>query len=135
MYAAVEPATGISSAIIASLVNTDTMNSFLNVLSGEADEGDFVILLMDQVGWHKSRKLVVPDNIVILLPPPYSPELNPVENLWGYMRSHYQSNRAYRDYDHIRAEVTTAYRALPKTTLRSVCRCTYAEPASSTESA
>lgn len=57
------------------------MNVFLRTLSEEIDEGDFVVLIMDQAGWHKSRALVVPGNIVILHLPPYSPELNPMERL------------------------------------------------------
>jgi hypothetical protein len=126
-YVAVEPATGFSSAITAPHVNTMTMNAFLHVLSSEVDTGDFVILIMDQAGWHKSKALVVPDNIVILHLPPYSPELNPIENLWRSMRSHYLSNREYRDYDHIRDEVGKAYRSVTPDMLRSVCRCKYAE--------
>jgi transposase len=128
-YAAVEPATGFSSALIAPHVNTGTMNQFLRIVSEEVDDGDFVILLMDQAGWHKSRALVVPENIVILYLPPYSPELNPVERLWAYLRSHHLSNRAYEGYDQIRDEVGKAYRALTPELLRSVCRCEYAERA------
>jgi transposase len=127
LYAAVEPATGFSSALLAPHVNTGTMNAFLKVLSAEVDPGDLVVLIMDQAGWHKARALVVPENIVILYLPPYSPELNPVENLWGYMRSHYLSNRAYDGYDHLLAAAGDAYRALTPDVLRSVCRCDYAE--------
>lgn len=127
LYAAVEPATGFSSALLAPHVNTETMNAFLGVLSGEVDPGDLVVLIMDQAGWHKAKRLVVPKNIVILYLPPYSPEINPVENLWGYMRSHYLSNRAYEGYDHLVEAAGTAYRSLTTEVLRSVCRCEYAE--------
>jgi transposase len=82
---------------------------------------------MDQAGWHKAKKIVVPDNIVILYLPPYSPELNPVENLWRYMRSHHLSNRAYEGYDHLADAAGVAYRSLTPDVLRSVCRCDYAE--------
>jgi transposase len=127
LYAAVEPATGFSSALLAPHVNTCTMNAFLEVLSREVDPGDLVVLIMDQAGWHKAKALVVPDNIVILYLPPYSPELNPVENLWAYLRSHYLSNRAYEGYDHLLDATGTAYRALTTEVLRTVCRCGYAE--------
>ena len=129
LYAAVESATGFSSAIIAPEVNTGTMNSFLRVLSSEVAPHDFVVLIMDQAGWHKSRALRVPDNIVVLYLPPKSPEINPVERLWHYMRSHYLSNRAYDDYNHIKDATTTAYRSLTADVLRSVCRCDYLERA------
>lgn len=129
LYAAVEPATGFSSALVAPHVNTGTMNAFLRVLSSEVDPGDVVVLIMDQAGWHKAKALEVPANIVILYLPPYSPELNPVERLWAYLRSHYLSNRAYDDYDHLRDAATTAYRSLTPDILMSVCRCPYAERA------
>jgi transposase len=127
LYAAVEPKTGFSSAILAPHVNTGTMNVFLRTLSAEVDPGDFVVLIMDQAGWHKSRALVVPGNIVILHLPPYSPELNPVERLWAYLRSHHLSNRAYTGYDHLLDVASDAYRALTPDVLKSVCRCDYAE--------
>jgi transposase len=127
LYAAVEPKTGFSSALLAPHVNTGTMNAFLRVLSSEVDAGDLVVLIMDQAGWHKAKALDVPDNLVILYLPPYSPELNPVENLWGHMRSHQLSNRAYDGYDHLLDAAGSAYRALTPELLRSVCRCDYAE--------
>lgn len=129
LYAAVEAATGFSSAIIAPEVNTGTMNSFLRVLSREVEPGDFVVLIMDQAGWHKSRALQVPENIVILYLPPKSPEINPVERLWHYMRSHDLSNRAYDDYEHIREATGQAYRSLTPEVLKTVCRCDYLERA------
>ncbi len=127
LYAAVEPKTGFSSALLAPYVNTGTMNAFLGVLSREVDAGDLVVLIMDRAGWHRSKRLVVPKNIVVLYLPPYSPELNPVERLWGYMRSHHLSNRAYEGYDHLLDAAGHAYRSLTPEVLRSVCRCDYAE--------
>ncbi|MBM4107852.1 MAG: hypothetical protein FJ255_03430 [Phycisphaerae bacterium] len=67
--------------------------------------------------------------MAVLFLPPKSPEINPVERLWHYMRSHYLSNRAYDDYDHIREAAGRAYRALTPDVLRSVCRCDYIERA------
>lgn len=125
LYAAVEPATGDSSALLAPLVNTETFNQFLRIVSQEAEPEDHLVLIMDQAGWHRSNGLRLPDNITILLLPPYSPELNPVENLWHYLKSHYLSNRAFRDYDDIREAGVHAYRALTKQRIRSVCRCPY----------
>ena len=80
-------------------------------------------------GWHKAKAVRVPDNITILFLPPYSPELDPVERLWAYLRNHYLSNRAYRDYGHLMHVGTTAWRKLTRQRLRSVCRCPYIERA------
>jgi transposase len=68
---------------------------------------------------------VVPANITILYLPPYSPELNPVERLWGYLRSHYLSNRAYDGYGHLLNASVKAWQDLTPETLRSVCACGY----------
>ena len=127
LYAAVEPATGQSAALVAPYVNTGTMNAFLQILDRERKSDEHFVLIMDQAGWHKSRDLKLSDGITVLLLPAYSPELNPVENLWHYLRSHYLSNRSYDDYDALLAAGTEAYRALTPEVLRSVCRCDYIE--------
>lgn len=125
LYAAVEPATGESVPLLAPNVNTDTFNVFLRMLSEELGPLDHAVLIMDQAGWHKSKRMNLPDNITALLLPPYSPELNPVENLWHYLRSHHLANRAYRDYDHLLDAGTQAYRSLTTEVVKSVCRCDY----------
>jgi len=49
--------------------------------------GAHAVLVLDGAGWHGGKELVVPDNITLLALPPYAPELNPVENVWQYLRS------------------------------------------------
>lgn len=130
LYAAVEPSTGASAALLAPNANTGTMNAFLKILAAERRRPDErIVLIMDGAGWHKSKGLVVPEGITILLLPPYSPELNPVENLWHYLRSHYLSNRAYDDYDALLEAGTTAYRKLTPERLKTICACPYLERA------
>ncbi len=63
--------------------------------------GAHAVLLMDQAGWHLSHQLVVPPNITIIPLPPKCPELNPVENVWQFMRQNWLSNRVFRSYDEI----------------------------------
>src|ERR1700704_2355465 len=57
------------------------------------------VLLVDQAGWHLSTRLVVPANITIIPLPPKCPELNPVENVWQFMRDNWLSNRIFKSYD------------------------------------
>jgi len=59
------------------------------------------VLLLDQAGWHVSPKLPVPDNITLLPLPPRSPELNPVENVWQFVRDNWLSNRIFGSYEEI----------------------------------
>lgn len=97
ILAAVNPEKGQSEALFFSSVDTEVVNLFLKQLSGAISEEKHALLILDQAGYHKSKSLSVPSNISIIYLPPYSPELNPVENLWHYFRSHYWSNRYYRD--------------------------------------
>ena len=129
LYAAVEPATGASAALLAPNVNTGTMNAFLKILDAERQPDEHFVLIMDQAGWHRSKQLQMPDGITALLLPPYSPELNPTENLWHYLRSHYLSNRTYDDYDALLKAGTDAYRQLTPERIRTVCACPYMERA------
>jgi transposase len=114
LYAAVEPATGESAALLAPNVNTGTMNALVRILDQERRPDEHFILIMDQAGWHRSRDLKLPEGITVLLLPPYSPELNPAENLWHYLRSHCLSNRVYEDYQELMNAAGNAYRSLSK---------------------
>ena len=130
MYGAVEPLTGETSALLAPHVNTETMVEFLKILSGEVGANDHVVLVLDQAGWHMSKKLVIPANITLLYLPPYSPELNCVERLWLYMKSHFLSNRVFKDYDAIMQAGTDAYRTMgpDRQLLKSICATTWLTP-------
>ena len=125
LYAAVEPASGASAALIAPNADTGTMNQFLKILDAERQPDEKIVLIMDGAGWHKSKALQIPSGIKVLLLPACSPELNPTENLWHYIRSHYMSNRAYKDYDALFDAGTTAYRRLTPEIIKSVCACPY----------
>lgn len=126
LYAAVEPASGQSVALLAPQVNTGNMNVFLEMLAAELRPDEHAVQLMDQAGWHKSQALRVPEGITILHLPPYSPD--PVERLWAYLRSHYLSNRAYEGYEHLLDASTHAWQQLEPQRLRSLCACPYLTP-------
>jgi transposase len=59
------------------------------------------MLVLDQAGWHISKALPVPPNITLVPLPAKSPELNPVENIWQFMRDNWLSNRVFRSYEDI----------------------------------
>jgi transposase len=76
------------------------------------------VVLMDRTGWHMTDKLEVPKNLSIILLPSRSPELNPVENVWQYLRQNWPSNRVFEAYDDIldaRCEAWNTLIARPKT--------------------
>jgi transposase len=67
---------------------------------------------VDQAGWHGSKELVIPENVVVLPLPPYSPELNPIERIWLYFKESYLSHRLHDDYDAIVDAVCAAWNKL-----------------------
>ena len=77
------------------------MNLHLREISLNVAPQAHAILILDQAGWHLSKALEVPDNITILPLPPKSPELNPVENVWQFIRDNWLSNRVFSDDDDI----------------------------------
>ena len=97
-YVAVCPALGKLSALVLPWANTAMMRLFLDQVSQDFKEY-FVIILMDQAGWHVSQHLMVPENIRIIRQPARSPELNPVEHIWDDVREKYFANRAFPNLD------------------------------------
>ena len=61
------------------------MNVFLRELSAQFSD-DVIMLYCDGAVWHKSRTLEIPDNIVLFYIPPYTPEMNPIEQIWKELR-------------------------------------------------
>ena len=84
-YGAVEPITGDSCFLVMPYCNTVCMNVFLRELSVQFSD-DVIMLCCDGAAWHKSRTLEIPDNIVLFYIPPYTPEMNPVEQIWKELR-------------------------------------------------
>lgn len=120
LWAAVNPVTGESCAIITPTVDATLMNQHLKMISEQVGLRRHVVLVLDRAGWHMAKALEVPVNITLLHLPPYSPELNATERVWGYMRSHYLSNRAYKDYDDLFDHCTASWNRLDQATLRSI---------------
>jgi transposase len=129
LWAAVDVRTGQSAAMITPTVNTELMNQFLAGLSGMLGPADHGVLVLDNAGWHVAKALAVPENLTLLPLPPYSPELNPAERVWQYLRSHYLSNRIFADYDDLLEGTTRAWDALDEQTLKSICACSWIERA------
>ena len=78
--------------------NTGSMTLHLREISRAVTPRAHAVLVLDQAGWHIAHELKVPDNITLLLLPSKSPELNPVENVWQFMRQNWLSNRVVKSY-------------------------------------
>jgi transposase len=88
-------------------------------------EDEHVALVLDQAGWHGSGALVVPGNITLVPLPPYSPELNPVERVWLYLKERFPSHRLLADYDAIAVVACRAWTRLIAETGRITLLCSY----------
>lgn len=119
------PATGESSAILTPTVNTGYMNVHLQHISELVGPQRHVVLVLDGAGWHVAKALKVPSNITLLHLPPYSPELNPIERLWAFIKSHYLSNQIFKDYDDLFAKVKAAWLQLDDPRLQSITQTTW----------
>src|SRR5207302_7370749 len=81
---------------------TEAMNLHLAEISRHVTPGTHAVVTLDRAGWHQTGgRLRVPDNISLLPLPPYSPELNPVENVWQFLRQNQLSNRVFDSYETI----------------------------------
>lgn len=92
--------------------DTQAMAEHLEEISRAVDPGAHAVLILDQAGWHTSAKLDVPGNITLLSLPPRSPELNPVENIWQYLRANWLSNRVFTSYNDIVGHCCDAWNKL-----------------------
>lgn len=77
------------------------MNAHLVEISRTVAPGAHAVLVLDGAGWHGGSALDVPDNISLLTLPPYSPELNPVENVWQYLRANWLAISVFDTYEDI----------------------------------
>ena len=127
VLAAVCAATGAMSAAIMPALNTEVVNLFLEQFARELPAGVHAVLIWDGAGFHTGSDLVVPSHVSLIQLPPYSPELNPVENLWHYLRAHHWSNRPYRDYDELQEEAVRSLCAVREDmeTIKTVCNAPY----------
>lgn len=122
IYGAVNPCSGEHVGLVFSECSTEAMNIHLELISQAIDDDCHVLLVMDQAGWHSSSKtLKVPENITLLDLPPYSPELNPVERLWLWLKDNYLSNITIpREEDMIELGCTV-WNRITNDVVKSVC--------------
>ena len=138
LFGAVCPARGVGAALVLPFVNTAAMNLHLAEISRQVTPGAHAVITLDAPAGTRpaanSRcrtggKLTVPDNISLLPLPPYSPELNPVENIWQFLRQNHLSNRVFASYTAIVDACCEAWNALTATPhqIRSIATRTWAE--------
>ena len=95
------------------------MNEFLRQLS-KAYPNDDIILVMDNAIWHKSQALEIPDNIEFTFIPPYTPEMNPIEQVWAEIWKRGFKNRAFQTLESVIDKLQEIIQGLDRETLKSI---------------
>ena len=123
VFGALRPSQAKAAALIMPICNTLAMNHHLREISSQIATDGHALVILDGAGWHRSHGLVVPGNITLLALPPYSPELNPVERIWHYLRSHWLANSVFRSLADIMDACEAAWKrfAADPGLIRSLC--------------
>lgn len=113
IFGAVCPARGAGAALVLPYANAEAMTLHLAEISRRVAPGAHAVVTLDGAGWHRQGgRLKVPGNVSLLVLPPYSPELNPQENVWQYLRQNYLANRVFETYDAIVEACCKAWNSL-----------------------
>jgi putative transposase len=121
----VRPATGETFTLVLPGVNAAIMQLYLDQFAETLEDDVHAVIVLDGAGWHDARALHMPDNITLVPLPPYSPELNPVERIWLYLRERYLSLRHLPDTDAIIEACCNAWNALVAEPGRIQSLCNY----------
>ena len=110
LFGAICHARQLGAAIIMPSVNAEAMEEHLKEISAQVAPGGHAVVVCDGAGWHQpGERLHIPDNLTLLPLPPYSPELNPMENIWDYLRGNKLSQRVWDGYAAIVAACKDAW--------------------------
>ena len=121
LFGAVDPFTGDSHFMIYSHCDTVIMNHYLEQLSKNFKD-DYILLVCDNAAWHKAKGLIIPDNIEFIHIPPYTPEMNPIEQIWDEIREKHFANVYFNSLKQVLDSLCYAIQSLTKST---ICSITY----------
>lgn len=124
VYSAVAPHAQESFSLFLPWVNTEMMNLYLKELAA-AYPRHKILIIWDQAGWHGARGLKLPRNIRCEPLPPYSPELNPTERLWQWLRRNVTRNRTFESEETLMDHLAAALRDLAPAQLATLCSASY----------
>jgi transposase len=101
LFGAICPERGKGAAWVLPYCNTQAMQLHVKEIARRVAPGAHGVVLLDQAGWHTTKKLKLPGNLTLMPLPPRSPELNPAENIWQFMRQNWLSDLIFKNYDDI----------------------------------
>ena len=123
LFGAVCVTNGNTEAVIAPISNMDVMSSHLSLISQATKDGRHAVVIMDGASWHQEYLDDSFDNLSIIRLPPYSPELNPIEQVWSWLRQNEIANRCFTDYEDIVGKCSRAWNSFRADTNRVLSLC------------
>jgi len=119
VFGAVDPYSGDDCFIIAPKCNTEWMNAYLDVLSKKFID-DYILLCVDNAGWHKSKGLKMPKNIKLIYLPPRTPEMNPIEQIWKEVRKRGFKNILFKTIEDVISKLCVSLNSLSPDCIKSI---------------
>lgn len=126
LFGAVCPRNGKTEALITPHVNKEAMTLHMEQISKATPEGRHAVVIMDGAGWHTFDTVQPFNNVTLIKLPPYSPELNPIEQVWSWLRQHHLANKCFSGYNDIVDSCTNAWNDFISDTKRVIKMCTRA---------
>ena len=114
LFSAACPLLGTTVGHVCDKANTGEMNRHLAEISDQVQPGGHAVIILDGAGWHRSNDLVIPANLSLVRLPPYSPELNSMENVFNYLKSNFLANTLFPTVEDARKAVLGAWTRFAK---------------------
>jgi transposase len=124
LFGAVCPSSGKTIGLVLPVLNTQAMHMHLQCIAEQLEPGKHAVVVLDRATWHTTQKLKQFTNISLLPLPPVSPELNPVEQVWQYLRDKYLANRSFKNYRDIMNACCKSWNAFgnEESTVKNLCK-------------
>jgi len=113
IFGAVSPLDGCHDSLVLPKADTETMSIFLSEVSSR-HQNEYIVMFTDQAGWHTSKGLKIPWNRELAFLPPYSPELNPQEQIWDELREKFFANKVFKSLNAVMDNAVNALQALER---------------------
>jgi transposase len=120
IYATANKDTGKYFGMILPNLNVENMQIFINEYSKTVPKNEHIIMILDGASAHKSKKLILPQNISFIFLPSFSPELNPIERLWSYFKRNHLSFKIYKDYEDLVQKCSSGWNQLTQKIVKSI---------------
>lgn len=124
LFGAVCPSTGATEALIAPYIDMNIMREHLRLISLRTEDRHHAVIIVDGAAWHQEYLADEFENITIIKLPPYSPELNPIEQVWQWLRQNELANRCFNGYEDIVNECSRAWNSFISDANRVKNMCT-----------